>query len=1161
MLPINVEIQKPISSKNINFGTVSIIFVENVLESMSKAKKIVALHGMPIEQYVEQFEYDNDNKNYAIFVNGEEKTIEYVVKAGDFVVVIPYVGKGFREIVGLVAVLAIAWYAPQIGQQLAGGLFKTVAGTVVAQGLAGHLLVAGITAVGALLVNEILGPEVPQPSIDRIQNESKQYSWTGVTTNRGTNHPIPILYGTFHLGGTQINKRITQVNGDDWLEVQIALCHGEIDEITEDDIFINNQLWKNITNLGSEVDAEWGYTNGAFDQPVVSQFGAINSINSSIRHILVPNEEYRFFSESRSMDSFELTIAAEKGLFERTQQGALKRKDVIIQAAYRKVGDTEFTDILGFEPQYEIEYEWRYWSVSFGEADDQYVYEWSVNRPRFNFPWERTGRSRSTGRIIGDSGQRSKNIRIRGASSNQVKRMLVSEGKLEQGQYEFKITRLTPQENSEDLFNQSELTVQFLNERNNTPLNYGGIATFWFRMKATEHISREPNIIVKTTRSNVKYRGNKVAATNPAYVINDLAQNKNYGGGYANERINFDEIDELATFCTTNNLTFNGVYDTETNLWTAMQDAAKIARSSVIYKGNILSVVTEKQSTVVQLVNASTKSRGKTTRTYIDATELATQIEVNFADETLKNTMQQVVIVDEQLFKSRDFPKKVTLSPKGVVTKEQAAIYGQRYLASNKFKRRVVVFREDVKSIDFGLGDVVAYQDNIPRWGVGGRISSVNGNVLTLSAPITMVAGKTYNLKIQNNIDEIVSVELTGNQTTSTVTIPDASNVVQGSYFIFVNVDDIFLVKITDIKRESDNKAQITAIEYNESILNNNFNDDILRFINPPDLPRNLIENVSIEDGLVYDRNGQIATELNFSWDNSIQSEVSIYAVPQGVEPNAENRIEIAIRTLFTSHKHIAIDLFDGETYDFYFRDINNNVKLTYTIQGKLAKPTQIENVQASSGRGTLIVTWNPNEDLDLNYYIITINGQEYTSNAPTITLQDQPTGIYRIAVQAVDTSKIRSNPAELEHEILKPSFSQQIQDADLIRKAFVDGKITVYFNAFNDSPTNVENYDIWKIPMSDVPLEDLSYNDFENMTWNDFNSNFTYQYYLNTNWILCTEAQIGVIEEMLAYVTPAATADNNVRIFSKQPFPPYSVGDLWIRNNEILECNTERLS
>ena len=75
------------------------------------------------------------------------------------------------------------------------------------------------------------------------------------------------------------------------------------------------------------------------------------------------------------------------------------------------------------------------------------------------------------------------------------------------------------------------------------------------------------------------------------------------------------------------------------------------------------------------------------------------------------------------------------------------------------------------------------------------------------------------------------------------------------------------------------------------------------------------------------------------------------------------------------------------------------------------------------------------------------------------------------------------------------------------------------------------------------------------------FENGVLYKYYLDGYWYDCTPEQTTVIQRMLRYVTQSSFEDGLVRIFNKEPYAPYEVGDLWIEGDTIRICNTTKVS
>jgi len=343
------------------FGTVKIIYTPNIFEDHLKNEEIISLHGRRLKEYIKDYKEPTDDEGYIVYVNNIEiENLDIIIETGDIIHVFPYIGKDLGAALGSIVIAIASYYT--------GGLASSAYG-----GLAGAFASAATTIVGGMILNSIYPPESPQIAMQRNVNESKSYSLGGIATSRSGFGIIPVLYGTFHLGGTEINKRIYYENGDDWMELQIALCHGLIDAITEDDIFINGQSWKNIANQGKTIDAHWGYTDGAFDQPITPRFGDRHFLNADVQKKLIHNEDYIFETSSNLIDNFEIHITSSaKGIFHSTKQGALQSKAVTLEISYRKKGDVTWIPVQEKENLYVTEYEYELIPVfnDNGEGDD-----------------------------------------------------------------------------------------------------------------------------------------------------------------------------------------------------------------------------------------------------------------------------------------------------------------------------------------------------------------------------------------------------------------------------------------------------------------------------------------------------------------------------------------------------------------------------------------------------------------------------------------------------------------------------------------------------------------------------------------------------------------------------------------------------------------------
>lgn len=97
-----------------------------------------------------------------------------------------------------------------------------------------------VSYVGGILMNAIMGSQKPDSAADGTAESSPTYSWEGASTLPRIGTPIPVLYGTHALAGNVIQRKVIVENGDQYLYMLIALCEGKINDLTVNDITIDN---------------------------------------------------------------------------------------------------------------------------------------------------------------------------------------------------------------------------------------------------------------------------------------------------------------------------------------------------------------------------------------------------------------------------------------------------------------------------------------------------------------------------------------------------------------------------------------------------------------------------------------------------------------------------------------------------------------------------------------------------------------------------------------------------------------------------------------------------------------------------------------------------------------------------------------------------------
>lgn len=523
----------------VSFGTVVVSFITDAFNPMESKQVTTDLHGRTLDTYLKGYCL---GAQYLVKVNGKifDKDYEaYIVQPNDSIVYVPRIsggGGGSKQILTLVAMIALT----VVSGGAAAGFFATAGGMFAAGSASALMLSVGISVVGSLLINAVLAPSAgSSATISSPELESSTYSWTGVQTSRDINTPIPVLYGTHALGGTVINNRFYYKGSDDWMATQIALCHGQIEKIDEDDIKVDNAYFS--TFVGNPVGSDGYFTQvpGTFTQPIMGGFSDSIVNNGNVSKELFYNTAYTFTSESTNIDFFRLHFEFPRGLYHMDSQGKKSTRTVNIIAKYRKVGDTTWETIYTTTPVYRTEYKYT--------IAGNIV--WSTDSSLFYYKPSAT-------RKVLESNIVNSTISFSNSSSVAIKQYFEPTNihgdtiTLPLGQYEFNITRTSADFVATDVYNVADSHVRFLEEINSSDLNYGGIAMLGINIKATDQLSSQrPNFVTTVTRKPMYLAGAYRASTNPAWICYDILTNSNYGMGVSESKLNISEFTRWAAFC------------------------------------------------------------------------------------------------------------------------------------------------------------------------------------------------------------------------------------------------------------------------------------------------------------------------------------------------------------------------------------------------------------------------------------------------------------------------------------------------------------------------------------------------------------------------------------------------------------------------------------
>ena len=445
------------------------------------------------------------------------------------------------------------------------------------------------------------------------------------------------------------------------------------------------------------------------------------------------------------------------------------------------------------------------------------------------------------------------------------------------------------------------------------------------KIKATDQLNGgTPTITWKQTRSNVwVYDGvwMQKDAQNPAWIIYDLIVHARSLDGTIHvfgenpSRIDLPAFKAWANWNDRelNNrpaLKMNLLVDESKSLWEWCNDIASSARGAVVLKGTRISCIFDAPSDPVQLFSMGNISAGSFSGEFLSVEERANAIEIAFNNEDNNFEREQITVYADGFDDDDSRANPVSVQLTGITDFERAYREGFYRLNQNKYLIRTITFTADVDAIACQVGDVILVQHDIPQWGQGGRVLSINGQSLTLDKEVTFNPGKAYVIIIRKNNDERIQRYVTGTGTTNTVSITsgDLSGVSPYDVFAIGQVDKAakpFRVQV--MERTGDLQVTLTCTEYIAEVYTDATNIPVIQY---SDSSTNGITGLQIISTGYYTESGQWIPEVWAYW-NYIGERPARYEVQWSYDDGiwqssvtlTDSRAQCAIRSSQTLYK------------------------------------------------------------------------------------------------------------------------------------------------------------------------------------------------------------------------------------------------------------------
>jgi sulfur carrier protein ThiS len=350
--------------------------------------------------------------------------------------------------------------------------------------------------------------------------------------------------------------------------------------------------------------------------------------------------------------------------------------------------------------------------------------EWEMELPAGNYEFRGVNGAQIT-HVASYPTSGSGSFTVTDKRTRQIRRSFESI-RLEKGYYEVAIRRTSAQ--STDQYKIDEVHLTDVAEIECDPVALRGTANLSLRIKLTEQLNQIPGLTARIKASVVqKYdiEGNptvKEWSNNPAWIGLDILCGIERGAGIPLWRIDWPAWIAFAEHCEANNITFNGVFDTGTNMGDALDTVLRVAHATKAPFGAKMSVVVDKPRAPVTAFTSAGIVEKTFQVAYLSMQDRANEFEVTFYDKLDRNKAKAIRYVDPKAVTFNEMPRKVSVTLPGVDNIDQATRELWRLIYSNRLLNRTLSFEAWMEAINLSFGEVALIQHDMMEWANNGRL-------------------------------------------------------------------------------------------------------------------------------------------------------------------------------------------------------------------------------------------------------------------------------------------------------------------------------------------------------------------------------------------------------------------------------------------------------
>ena len=902
-------------------------------------------------------------------------------------------------------------------------------------------------------------PSLPNfgTSGDGLDENSPTYGWDGIQTRQDVGTAIPVVYGEHRVGGNIINAYI-QNNGDqDFLNVLLALCEGEIERIT--DVMINDQPAANFDGIETVTDRR-----GTNSDAIIPNFEDLFdnfTINQTLNN---QNDSCIYTTSQNDVEGFEVQMSFPAGIYSQNQgNGAIEAWAVSFKVEYRLHGAGGWTDAgtidVAIKQRTDVKRYFRKAGLTPGQYDIRVTRVsaagdfYHVGDMMFSYVVEIRTQDLAYPNVA--------KLGLRALATSQLSGSMPNITCLVKGK---KI--LAPR------IMYSGVEVPY------DDFYWDPVTSKWYRWDGTE-LTWDGTTYVE------RY------SANPVWCLKDLLTNTRYGLGQYIDTSLISTADWMlwARYCDEKVSDGDGGFEKRFRMDVVIDNASRaidvlnqlvtVFRGILFFSENSFKLVIDRTSGPVQLFSMGNIIQGTFNQTFKPLKETANVIDVQFLDKDKDYQQETISIIDEATIAAGDPIRKKEI--KIFCTRTSQALREARYqLLVSKYINRSVEFRAGVDAIACQVGDVIAVSHDVTQWGYSGRVKTGgSATSINIDRTVTIEAGKTYKLQVRLPNDQIEEKTVTNTPgDTSVITVGSTFSQIPQEFDIYAFGESGKVVKefrVMGIKRANDLECDITAIEYNENIYDTD--TIILPVDNASSLSADIpaVTDLRLTEGIVTLADGTVKNQIevwfNKPDDSDRAFEYRFASAKVYLSDDDQDSWRFIGQAEGGSFAYEA-DLVKGKTYYVRVTTVaHNGMESKFAsaptdsivITAKDIGPDPVTNFNYTWG-DLLQLVWSPNDEPDLAGYEIRDNNIDwgtddshliYRGAANKKTLQPSVRSLGTFYIRAYNRSGVYS------------ASSNSITPTNPLPSAPTGIGFDVFFNMaqiyWNDvADLDIKGYEVW---------------------------------------------------------------------------------------------------